>query len=81
MTSQDRTIGMVGLAAVGFGLALAIPGLLMVVRMGELETAALDRYQPDESDARPIYEPVSSHRVPGGSGPTTFSLSLLSFTF
>jgi hypothetical protein len=81
MSAKAKAIDVVGLVTAALGLALAIPGIVVMARQTDIETEAVNSYQLTESDAPPKYSPVSSHSLPVGSGGKALSFSLWSFTF
>jgi hypothetical protein len=86
MSAKANAIGVVGLVTAALGLALAIPGIVVMARQTDIETEAVSRYQSTERDAPPTYSPVSPRSLPVGSLPVgsggkAMSFSLWSFTF
>jgi hypothetical protein len=71
----------IALASVGIGLALGIPGIVMLARQSEAETKAVDRYQVSRVGPRPAFPPGNSRALSTGAVGKTFSLSLWSCAF
>ena len=71
----------IALASVGIGLALGVPGIVMLARQSEAEDKAVDRYQLFGAGPPPAFPSGNSRTLSTGSAATTFSLSLCSFAF
>jgi hypothetical protein len=81
MSSEDQGIMVGGLVAAGIGLALAIPGIVMVARQTEIETEAVSRFsQPKEGYESPFPQ-ESARKIPSGWAARTISIPLLALTF
>jgi hypothetical protein len=65
-------------ASAGLGLGIGIPGIISMVRQGEAETAAADRYQFPHMPAPP---PAYSWGSPGRSSGHGLKVRLLSLAF
>ena len=71
----------VALASVGLGLALGIPGIVMLARQSQAENQAVDRYQVSRVGPPSALPPGNSRALSTGAVGKTFSLSLWSFAF
>jgi hypothetical protein len=81
MNSQERALLIGGLLTAAVGLVLAIPGVIAVARQTDIETEAVNRYEPAESLYEPAFPPESARLVPAGAGAKAISMSLLDLSF
>jgi hypothetical protein len=75
--ARARSGEVIALASAGIGLALGIPGIVMLARQSEAEDKAVERYQISGVGA----PPGNSRVLSTGSAGKTFSVSLWSFAF
>jgi hypothetical protein len=78
MNAQDEALTIGGLVAAGIGLALAIPGIVMVARQTDVETEAVNRYLYPNVLYESPYTPEASRWLPSTK---SINLSLLAFSF
>jgi uncharacterized membrane protein YedE/YeeE len=81
MTSQDQMLIYGGLLAVGVGLAIAIPGIVMAARQTDIETEAVTRYEHANGIYETPYPPEGARTPSSGPGAPVISISLLAFSF
>jgi len=79
--AKSRAGEAIALASVGIGLALGIPGIVMLARQSEAEDKAVDRYQLFGAGPPPAFPLGNSRALSTGSAGKNFSLSLWSFAF
>jgi len=79
--AKSRAGEAIALASVGIGLALGIPGIVMLTRQSEAEDKAVDRYQLFGAGPPPAFPLGNSRALSTGSAGKNFSLSLWSFAF
>ncbi len=69
------------LASAGIGLALGIPGIVMLARQSEAEDKAVDRYQLSGAGAPTAFPSGNLRALSARTAAKTFSFSLYSFVF
>jgi hypothetical protein len=79
--SRSHSGEAVALASVGVGLALGIPGIVMLARQSEAEDKAVDRYQLFGAGPPTAFPSGNFRALSTGSAAKAFSLSLCSFVF